>query len=80
MTAGEECPTVQRVVEQVIADNGVEWARNVVKQYVPAEWRRGSMVAELMKQYGITEHEAQTIADMGEEVISALARRVGLLN
>lgn len=75
-----ECPTVARVVDKVLAENGHEWARNAVKQYVPAEWRPGNMVAALMTEYGITEHEARLIADMSEEVIAALARRVGLLN
>ena len=75
-----ECPTVARVVEQVLADNGAEWARTVVKQYVPSEWKRGQMVTALQTEYGVSEQHAQVIADMGDEVIAALARRVGLVN
>jgi hypothetical protein len=75
-----ECPTVARVADQVLADNGVEWAREVVTKYVPAEWRRGDMQAALMNEFCIGEGDADTIVGMSDEIVVALARRLNLMN
>lgn len=74
------CPVVARVVANALAALDHDALREAVLRYVPSEERRLKVSDTLTEEYGVAEEHAQVIADMSDEVMAELRRRLLMEN